>query len=137
MLGYSPSTRLKRSRKRRTSEERLRNAPATLRLPSGQSTKLEYREDGSVVMSARLQELFSLAETTRIGPRKTPITIQLLAPDGRPVQVTQDLRNFWNNTYAEVRKELRGRYPRHPWPGDLWTAVPTHRTKKTLTRPLL
>jgi hypothetical protein len=105
-------------------------APATLQLPSGRSAKLEYREDGSVVMSAKLQELFGLAETPRIGPRKTPITIHLLAPTGRPVQVTQDLRSFWNTTYAEVRKELRGRYPRHPWPEDPWTAVPTHRTKR-------
>ena len=105
-------------------------APLTLPLPSGRSTRLEYREDGSVVASVKLQELFGLADTPRIGPRKTPVTFQLLAPNGRPVQVTQDLRNFWNTTYQEVRKELRGRYPKHPWPDDPWTAVATHRTKR-------
>ncbi|MBK5258387.1 MAG: ATP-dependent RNA helicase [Thermoanaerobaculia bacterium] len=105
-------------------------APASFTLPSGRSTRLDYRENGSVVASAKLQELFGLAETPRIGPRRTPITFELLAPNGRPVQVTQDLRNFWNTTYAEVRKELRGRYPKHPWPDDPWTAQPTHRTKR-------
>lgn len=105
-------------------------APASIKLPSGRSAQLEYREDGSVVASAKLQELFGLAETPRLGPQQTPITFQLLAPNGRPVQVTRDLRSFWNNTYPEVRKELRGRYPRHPWPDDPWTAEATHRTKR-------
>jgi ATP-dependent helicase HrpB len=77
-----------------------------------------------------LQELFGLAETPSIGPHRTPITLALLAPNGRPVQVTQDLRSFWNSTYAEVRKELRARYPKHPWPDDPWSATPTHRTKR-------
>jgi ATP-dependent helicase HrpB len=105
-------------------------APTSIRLPSGRSAQLEYREDGSVVASAKLQELFGLAETPRLGPKQTPITFQLLAPNGRPAQVTRDLRSFWNNTYPEVRKELRGRYPRHPWPDDPWTAEATHRTKR-------
>jgi ATP-dependent helicase HrpB len=105
-------------------------APSSLALPSGRSTRLEYREDGSVLASAKLQELFGLAETPRIGPHRTPITLALLAPNGRPVQVTQDLRSFWNSTYAEVRKELRARYPKHPWPDDPWSATPTHRTKR-------
>jgi ATP-dependent helicase HrpB len=105
-------------------------APTSVKLPSGRSAQLEYREDGSVVASAKLQELFGLAETPRLGPQQTPITFQLLAPNGRPVQVTRDLRSFWNNTYPEVRKELRGRYPRHPWPDDPWTGEATHRTKR-------
>ena len=104
-------------------------APSSLPLPSGRSAPLDYREDGSVVASAKLQELFGLAETPRIGPNQTPVTFQLLAPNGRPVQVTRDLRSFWNTTYNEVRKELRARYPKHPWPDDPWTAVPTHRTR--------
>ena len=107
-----------------------RLAPESLKLPSGRSAKLEYRDDSSVIASAKLQELFGLAETPRIGPNRTPVTFALLSPAGRPVQVTQDLRNFWNTTYAEVRKELRGRYPRHPWPDDPWNAVATHRTTK-------
>ena len=77
-----------------------------------------------------LQELFGLADTPRIGPRKEPVRIALLAPNGRPVQTTRDLRSFWNTTYAEVRKELRGRYPKHPWPEDPWTAMPTARTTR-------
>lgn len=102
--------------------------PQSLQLPSGRSVKLDYRHDGAIVASAKLQELFGLAETPRIG--ETPVTFQLLAPNGRPVQVTKDLRSFWNGTYQQVRKELRARYPRHPWPEDPWTAMPTHRTKK-------
>jgi len=78
----------------------------------------------------KLQELFGLAETPRLGPRREPVVFELLAPSGRPVQTTRDLRGFWERTYPEVRRELRARYPRHPWPEDPWTAEPTHRTKK-------
>lgn len=106
------------------------NGPAQLALPSGRSVKLEYREDGSIFASAKLQELFGLAETPRVGREQTPVTFQLLSPAGRPVQVTKDLRSFWNNGYHEVRKELRARYPKHPWPDDPWTAEPTHRAKR-------
>jgi ATP-dependent helicase HrpB len=107
-----------------------RLAPTSIPLPSGRTARLQYRDDGSVVAEVKLQELFGLAETPRIGPKQTPITFALLAPNGRPVQVTRDLRSFWTNTYAEVRKELRGRYPKHPWPEDPWTAQPTHRTRR-------
>jgi ATP-dependent helicase HrpB len=107
-------------------------APERLELPSGRTAKLEYREDGSVVAAVKLQELFGLADTPRLGPRQVPLTFSLLSPAGRPVQVTRDLRSFWNGGYHEVRKELRARYPRHPWPDDPWTAVPTHRTKRKL-----
>ncbi len=102
--------------------------PERLDLPSGRSVRLEYREDGSVFAAVKLQELFGLGETPRIG--STPVTFELLSPAGRPVQVTRDLRSFWNGAYKEVRKELRARYPRHPWPEDPWTAQATHRTKK-------
>jgi ATP-dependent helicase HrpB len=107
-----------------------RLAPLRLPLPSGRTCALEYREDGSVVAAAKLQELFGLAETPRVGARREPVLLELLAPNGRPVQTTRDLRGFWERTYPEVRKELRGRYPRHPWPEDPWTAEPTHRAKK-------
>ena len=102
--------------------------PERLDLPSGRSARLEYREDGSIFASVKLQELFGLAETPRLGPHQTPVTFELLAPNGRPVQVTRDLKSFWNNAYQQVRKELRARYPKHPWPDDPWTATPTHRT---------
>ena len=107
-----------------------RLAPPRLTVPSGRSHALEYQEDGTVVASIKLQELFGLAETPRIGPHNEPVLLALLAPSGRPVQRTRDLRSFWENTYPEVRKELRGRYPRHPWPDDPWTATPTARTKR-------
>mgnify|MGYP006265583447 CR=1 FL=1 len=108
-----------------------RVAPAALTVPSGRSRALSYREDGSVFAAVKLQELFGLAETPKIGPRQVPVTFELLAPNGRPVQVTRDLKSFWTCGYPEVRKELRGRYPRHPWPDDPWTATPTARTKRT------
>lgn len=107
-----------------------RQAPDTLAVPSGRHTRLDYLEDGSVSASVKLQELFGLAETPRIGRQREPVVLSLLAPNGRPVQVTRDLRSFWDRTYPEVRKELRGRYPRHPWPEDPWNATPTHRTKR-------
>lgn len=105
-------------------------APPSFALPSGRNANLDYRDDGSVVASAKLQELFGLAESPRLGPRRTPITFALLSPGGRPVQITQDLRSFWNGAYKDVRKELRGRYPKHPWPEDPWTAPATHRAKR-------
>lgn len=107
-----------------------RDAPERLEVPSGRSVPLEYAEDGSVSASVKLQELFGLADTPRLGPRGHAVVLALLAPNGRPVQVTRDLRSFWNQTYAEVRKELRGRYPKHPWPEDPWRAAPTARTNR-------
>jgi len=105
-------------------------APERIDLPSGRTARLDYQDDGSVVASVKLQELFGLADTPRIGARQVPVTFALLSPAGRPVQVTRDLRSFWNGAYQEVRKELRARYPKHPWPEDPWTAQATHRTKK-------
>jgi ATP-dependent helicase HrpB len=105
-----------------------REAPESLRVPSGRTMALEYRDDGSVAASVKLQELFGLAETPRVGTRRVPVLLSLLAPNGRPVQLTRDLRSFWERTYPEVRKELRGRYPKHPWPDDPWTAPPTSKT---------
>ena len=96
--------------------------------------RLEYHEDGTVSASVKLQEVFGLAETPRIGPRREPVLLALTAPNGRPVQLTRDLRSFWDRTYPEVRKELRGRYPKHPWPEDPWTAPPTARTTKRSRR---
>jgi ATP-dependent helicase HrpB len=93
-----------------------RDAPARLSLPSGRSAPLEYREDGSVVAPVKLQEMFGVLETPRIGARQVAVLLALLAPNGRPVQLTRDLRSFWERTYPEVRKELRGRYPKHKWP---------------------
>ena len=107
-----------------------RDAPESLAVPSGRRHPLEYHEDGSVSASVKLQELFGLAETPRVGRQREAVVLSLLAPNGRPVQVTRDLSSFWDRTYPEVRKELRGRYPKHPWPEDPWTAPPTARTTR-------
>src|SRR4029077_3590569 len=108
--------------------------PETITVPSGRGVRLGYAEDGTVSASVKLQELFGLAETPRVGSRNEPVILALLAPNGRPVQLTRDLRSFWNRTYPEVRKELRGRYPKHPWPEDPWNATPTARAKKSTPR---
>jgi len=110
------------------------HAPASIAVPSGRTHRLEYEDDGTVSASVKLQELFGLADTPKIGPRREPVRFALLSPGGRPVQTTRDLRSFWNTTYAEVRKELRGRYPKHPWPEDPWTATPTARTTRNANR---
>jgi ATP-dependent helicase HrpB len=93
-----------------------RDAPERLAIPGGRSVPLEYREDGSVVAEVKLQAMFGVHDTPRIGPRAEPVLLALLAPNGRPVQMTRDLRSFWLRTYPDVRKELRGRYPKHAWP---------------------
>jgi len=100
------------------SERKPLPGPATIPLPGGRKAKLEYRDDGTIVARVRLQDLFGMDETPRVGPGRTPVTIEVLAPNGRPVQITRDLESFWENTYAEVRRELRGRYPKHAWPDD-------------------
>lgn len=105
-------------------------APGAIPVPSGRSARLDYRRNGDVVLSIKLQELFGLAESPRVGTDRRPLLIELLAPSGRPVQTTSDLRSFWNGAYQEVRKELRGRYPKHPWPEDPWTAPATRRTTR-------
>ncbi len=107
-----------------------RRAPALLAVPSGRKVPLDYGEPGSVHAEVKLQEMFGLAETPRVGRPAVAVTLRLLAPNGRPVQTTQDLRSFWDTTYAEVRKQLRGRYPKHPWPTDPWNATPTARAKR-------
>jgi len=110
-------------------------APDSMPVPSGRRARLLYQDDGTVVAEVKLQELFGLADTPRIGARREPVLLSLLAPNGRPVQLTRDLRSFWERTYPEVRKELRGRYPRHPWPEDPWTAQPTARTTRGARKP--
>lgn len=112
-----------------------RLAPQRIAVPSGQERGIHYALDGETgapappVLAVKLQELFGLADTPRIAESRIPLTLHLLSPGGRPLQVTQDLRSFWASTYAEVRREMKGRYPRHPWPEDPWTASATHRAK--------
>ncbi len=105
------------------------HAPREISVPSGMSRKLSYTRGEAPVLAVKLQELFGLADTPRIAQGRVPVVLHLLSPGQKPVQVTQDLRGFWERTYPEVRKELKGRYPRHPWPDDPWTATATHRAK--------
>lgn len=104
-------------------------APDSLTVPSGQVRRLEYSPVAPPVLAVKLQELFGLADTPRVAGGRVPVTLHLLSPAGRPIQVTQDLKGFWERTYPEVKKELKGRYPKHPWPDDPWSATPTHRAK--------
>ncbi len=112
-----------------------REAPPGLVVPSGRTIGLRYDpEGGPPVLAVKLQELFGLRETPRVAGGRVAVLLHLLAPNGRPVQVTQDLVSFWERTYSEVRKELRQRYPKHPWPEDPRDAVATHKTRQQLAR---
>ena len=104
-------------------------APANITVPSGQSRRIDYGGDGPPVLAVKLQELFGLADTPAIANGRIALMLHLLSPAGRPIQVTQDLRSFWERTYPEVKKEMKGRYPKHPWPEDPWSATATHRAK--------
>jgi ATP-dependent helicase HrpB len=109
-------------------------APTRIVVPSGMERRIEYAFDDTdgvqpPVLAVKLQELFGLADTPRIVDGRVPLTLHLLSPAGRPLQVTQDLKGFWERTYPDVRKEMKGRYPRHPWPDDPWSAAATHRAK--------
>ena len=103
-------------------------APKTLEVPSGSRIRIDYQEQPPV-LAVRLQELFGLAATPCIGGGRQPLKLHLLSPGHKPVQVTQDLASFWANTYAEVKKDLKGRYPKHYWPDDPLVAEPTARAK--------
>jgi ATP-dependent RNA helicase HrpB len=104
-----------------------REAPERLTVPSGSQIRIAYEPGRPPVLAARIQEMFGLAETPRVAAGRVPVLLHLLAPNGRPQQVTHDLRSFWETTYPQVRKELAGRYPRHSWPQDPWNAAPQRR----------
>ena len=109
-------------RKRKALEE---FAPTHIKVPSGSDIRVEYTEGETPVLKVRLQELFGLADTPRIAQGRVPVMLHLLSPAQRPVQVTQDLKGFWQRTWPEVKKELKGRYPKHPWPEDPLSAPAT------------
>ncbi|MBC9944573.1 ATP-dependent helicase HrpB [Leucobacter sp. cx-328] len=113
-------------------------APERLAVPSGSHVRIEYAlpeaSNHSPVVAVKLQELFGYAETPRLVEGRVPILFHLLSPARRPLAVTDDLASFWNGPYQDVRKEMRGKYPRHPWPEDPWTAVATARTKRAQAR---
>ncbi len=105
-------------------------APTHLTVPSGSRHALDYAAPDGPVLAVKLQEMFGLAETPRIAGGRVPVLLHLLSPAGRPVQVTRDLAGFWATGYAAVKADLKGRYPRHPWPDDPLSALPTARTKR-------
>jgi len=105
-------------------------APAQLTVPSGSRVRLDYRPGEPPVLAVKLQEMFGATDTPRVAFGRVPVMLHLLSPARRPVQVTQDLSGFWSRTYTEVRKELKGRYPKHPWPDDPLQAPPTARAVK-------
>ena len=106
-----------------------RLVPTHIEVPSGSRVAIDYTNPAEPTLSVRLQEMFGLSDTPRIAGGKVPLTVHLLSPARRPVQVTQDLANFWRSTYAEVKKDLKGRYPKHYWPDDPLIAEPTARAK--------
>lgn len=109
-------------------------APERIAVPSGSSVRVDYPEtgDGPPVAAVKLQEVFGLAETPRVMQGRVPVLFHLLSPARRPLAVTDDLASFWNGPYQQVRKEMRGRYPKHPWPEDPWTARATARAGRGL-----
>ena len=105
-----------------------RLAPTHVAVPSGSRVALDY--SGEIpVLAVRVQEMFGLADTPRVAGGRVPVLLHLLSPARRPVQVTRDLAGFWANSYKAVRADLRGRYPKHPWPDDPLKAPPTARAK--------
>jgi ATP-dependent helicase HrpB len=103
-------------------------APTHLAVPSGSRIPIDYSEESPTV-AVRLQEVFGLHETPTVANGRVPLTLQLLSPAHRPVQVTRDLVSFWARGYLDVKKELKGRYPKHYWPDDPLTAQATARAK--------
>jgi ATP-dependent helicase HrpB len=106
-----------------------REAPTHFEAPTGTMLAIDYEAEQGPTIAVRLQELFGLNTHPSIAKGKVPLVLELLSPAQRPVQVTRDLPGFWHGSYAAVRTDLRGRYPRHPWPEDPASAMPTRRVK--------
>jgi ATP-dependent helicase HrpB len=103
-------------------------APESFTVPSGSVKKIDYCQSPPV-LAVKLQEMFGCQDTPRVANGKQPLTVHLLSPARRPLQVTQDLAGFWRGSYQDVKREMKGRYPKHPWPDDPTTAVATARLK--------
>ena len=106
-------------------------APSTIEVPSGSNIKIEYFANGSApVIAVRIQEVFGLEDTPNVNQNKISVLMHLLSPAYKPAQITGDLKSFWQNTYFEVRKELKPRYPKHAWPDDPWNHPAIRGTKR-------
>ncbi len=108
-----------------------REAPERIEVPTGNHLALQYEAGRPPILAVRIQELFGLAETPRVAGGRVKVLLHLLAPNQRPQQVTDDLASFWANTYPQVRKDLRARYPKHAWPEDPLAAAPEHRPRRS------
>jgi ATP-dependent helicase HrpB len=104
-------------------------APSHLVVPTGSRIGVDYSDPDAPVLAVRIQEVFGMTESPRLLEGRVPVTLHLLSPAHRPVQVTRDLAGFWRTSYFDVRKDLRGRYPKHEWPEDPLSATPTRRAK--------
>ena len=122
----SSATRLPDARSGKILE---REAPTHFTVPSGSRIPIDYLDGENPSLSVRLQELFGLNSTPMVAGGKLPLVLKLLSPAGRPVQITRDLVSFWNRGYHEVKKDLKGRYPKHYWPDDPHTAQATRRAR--------
>ncbi|MEY4762128.1 MAG: putative ATP-dependent helicase protein [Pseudomonadota bacterium] len=130
-LGRVPLREALLSRLDYAAQRQLDNlAPARLTVPTGTQVAVDYVDDNAPCIEVRLQEVFGLAETPRIGGGRVPVTLKLLSPARRPVQITRDLGGFWRGSYADVRKDLRGRYPKHYWPENPLDAEPTRGVRR-------
>ena len=106
-------------------------APERIKVPSGSMIRIDYdTADGIPLLPVRLQEIFGMLDTPTLAGGRVPLAIQILSPAMRPVQTTRDLRGFWSGSYTLVRKDMRGRYPKHHWPEDPFSAVPARGTGK-------
>jgi len=104
-------------------------APVYFKAPTGSELLIDYAAEGGPALAVRVQELFGLDRHPSVGNGRVPLTLSLLSPAQRPIQVTKDLPAFWRGSWAEVKREIRGRYPKHPWPDDPLAAAPTRRAK--------
>ena len=124
-LGAALDALLPWTLKRRLEEE----APTHFEAPTGNRHAIDYETAGAPALHIRVQELFGLTHHPSIAGGKLPLTLHLLSPAHRPIQITRDLPGFWKGSWAAVKAEMKGRYPRHPWPDDPASAVPTSRAK--------
>jgi len=111
-----------------------KQVPSHFNVPSGSNIRIDYTNPVAPVLPVKLQEMFGARETPSLMQGKLPLTIHLLSPAGRPLQITQDIASFWANAYDHVKAEMKGRYPRHPWPDDPVGAIATRYTKNKMTK---
>lgn len=106
--------------------------PSSVAIPTGRNARLDYRDNGDVVLSVKMQELYGLDTPITLANGRVQVVYELLSPAGRPLQTTRDIIGFWQGSYKEVQKEMKGRYPKHFWPDDPATAMPTTKTKRAM-----